>query len=335
MSGLCLGTMTFDEEGQGWCVSKEEGRRIFEAFLDEGGNFVDTHTYGPTEDYLGEYMSGHRDRVVVATKYGGTLAHDDVNASGAHRKSMIRSVENSLRRLKTDYIDLLWLHAWDNLTPIDELLRATDDLVRTGKVLHLGVANAPAWAVARFNTLADLCDRTPFCAIQVEYSLVEREPDRELIPMADSLGLAIASWTPLASGWLTGKYRQGHGPAPGGPPRRLDDPVMTRFLPRTERNCTIAEEVCSIADEVGCSPAHVALNWLRSRGTIPIFGATSVVQVKENVACFQVELSDEQLARLSEVSRIKLGFPHDFLASGMVRRLMYGDKGHLIDKKPR
>jgi aryl-alcohol dehydrogenase-like predicted oxidoreductase len=324
--------MTFDGGGSGWCVSEEDGWRIFAAFLDAGGNFVDTHTYGPTEDYLGAYLAGDRDRVVLATKYGGSLAPEDVNASGGHRKSLVRSVERSLRRLRTDYIDLLWLHAWDRLTPVEEVMRATDDLVRAGKVLYLGVANAPAWTVAEANTLAALRGWTPFTAIQVEYSLVERDADRELTPMAHSLGLGIAAWTPLASGWLTGKYRLDRETAPdGSAPRRLDDPVMSRFLPRTEHNIAIAEEVCKVAAEIGCTPAQVALNWLRQRGAIPVFGATSPAQVVENAACFEVPLPDEHAERLAEVSKIKLGFPHDFLSSGLVRRLMYGTNGDRID----
>lgn len=328
-SALCLGTMTFDGDGGGWCVPKSEGRAVFDAFLDAGGNFVDTHTYGPTEDYLGEYLAGRRDRVLLATKYGGTLDHDDVNASGGHRKSLVRSVERSLSRMRTDYLDLLWLHAWDELTPAEEVLRAIDDLVRTGKVLAAGVANAPAWVVARANTLAEVHGWTPFCALQVEYSLVERDPDRELAPMAAALGVALTAWTPLASGWLTGKYQEQE--APSGRRRRLDDPIMTRFLPRNERTLAIAEEVRKIASEGGCPPAHVALNWLLGRGAIPIFGATTPAQVAENAACFDSPLTAEQTARLDEVSRIKLGFPHDFLASGMVRRLMYGNHAAEID----
>lgn len=330
VSWLCLGTMTFDGGGQGWCVSKEDGRKIFEAFRDAGGNFVDTHTYGPTEDYLGEYLAGDRDRVVLATKFGGTLQPDDVNASGTHRKSLVRSVESSLRRLRTDYIDLLWLHAWDVLTPTEELMRAVDDLVRSGKVLYIGAANAPGWTVARANTIAELRGWTPFIAMQLEYSLVERDADRELNPMARSLGLGIAAWTPLASGWLTGKYLPDRdGLPPGG--RRLDDPVMSRFLPRTERNLAIVREVCAVAEEIGCAPVHVALNWLRRQGAVPIFGATSVPQVAENVLCFDFPLSDEQAGRLDSVSHIRLGFPHDFLTSGLVRRLMYGNYADCID----
>ena len=332
VSGLCLGTMTFDDD-LAWGASKEISRQIYTAFLEAGGNFIDTHTYGPTEDYLGEFMTGDRDRVVIATKYAATLAPDDVNASGAHRKSLVRSVESSLRRLRTDYIDLLWLHAWDPLTPPDELLRAGDDLIRAGKVLYLGVANAPAWVVAQANTLADVHGWTPFIALQVEYSLVERDVDRELLPMARNLDIAVTAWTPLASGWLTGKYRASPpaSGANGAPARRLDDPMMARFLQRTERNAAIADEVCAIAEEIGCEPAHVALNWLRRRGAIPIFGARSVEQVKENVNCFGFDLSDQQDQRLTAVSRIKLGYPHDFLASGIVRKLMYGQHGDGID----
>jgi aryl-alcohol dehydrogenase-like predicted oxidoreductase len=328
VSGLCLGTMTFDES-LAWGTSREASRQVYDAFIEAGGNFVDTHTYGPTEDYLGEFMAGNRDRVVLATKYGATLDPDDVNASGGHRKSLVRSVEASLRRLRTDYIDLLWLHAWDRLTPVDEILRAVDDLVRVGKVLHSGVANAPAWAIARANTLADAHGWIPFAATQVEYSLIERDVDRELMPMADELGVAMTAWTPLASGWLTGKYRADPPVTGGG--RRLDDPMMTRFLSRTERNAQIADEVAAVAAELGCTPAQVALNWVRRRGAVPIFGARTVEQVKENTGCFDHELTDAQERRLSAVSAIRLGYPHDFLASGMVRRLMYGRHGDAIE----
>jgi aryl-alcohol dehydrogenase-like predicted oxidoreductase len=208
-----------------------------------------------------------------------------------------------------------------------EVLRAADDLVRAGKVLYLGAANVPAWVVSRADLLAEVHGWTPFSAIQVEYSLIERDPDRELVPMARKLGIGVAAWTPLASGWLTGKYLR----EPDGAGRRLDDALMSRFLPRTERNVAVAREVRATADEIGCSPAHVALNWLRDRGAIPVFGATSVAQVEENCACCDFGLSAEQVDRLNKASRIVLGFPHEFLASGLVRRLMYGEKGDLID----
>jgi aryl-alcohol dehydrogenase-like predicted oxidoreductase len=338
VSGLCLGTMTFDESLR-WGASKEDSQKIYHAFMEAGGNFIDTHTYGPTEEYLGEFIAGDRERVVLATKFNGSIDPADVNSSGSHRKSMVRSVETSLRRLKTDYIDLLWVHAWDFMTPVEEVMRALDDLVRRGKVLYIGVSNAPAWIVSQANMLAELRGWTQFVALQVEYSLVEREVDRDLLPMAKALGISLVAWTPLASGWLTGKYNKNGSAATVeakvAGPNRLDDPIMGRFLPRNERNVSIAEEVCKIAGEIGCTPAQVALNWVRHRGGIPLFGARKVEQVRENVACFEVPLSAEHIQRLNQVGKIKLGFPHDFLASGIVKNLMYGGRYDLIDQSRR
>ncbi len=338
VSGLCLGTMTFDE-GLSWGASKAECRKIYDAFIEAGGNFIDTHTYGPTEDYLGEFMAADRDRVVLSTKYTGSIAPNDVNSSGGHRKSMVRSVESSLRRLQTDYIDLLWVHSWDFMTPVEEVMRACDDLVRQGKVLYLGVSNAPAWIIAQANTLANMRGWTSFIATQVEYSLLERDVERDLLPMARALDITLTAWTPLASGLLTGKYRQNGSAATEGQsqvgPRRLDDPVMARFAPQNERNTAIVEEVSEIARELEATPAQVALNWLRQRGAIPIFGARRVEQVKENLGCFDFKLSDEQIQRLDKLSRIKLGFPHDFLASGIVKKFTYGGTYEFIENHRR
>jgi aryl-alcohol dehydrogenase-like predicted oxidoreductase len=328
VSGVCLGTMTFDEH-LAWGASRQECQSMFDAFVEAGGNFIDTHTYGPSEDYLGDFIADDRERIVLATKYCGSIASNDINSSGTHRKSMMRSVEASLKRLKTDYLDLLWVHSWDFMTPVEEVMRACDDLVRRGMVLYIGVSNAPAWIVARSNTIAELRGWTPFVALQVEFSLVEREVERELLPMARALDIGVTAWTPLASGWLTGKYH-GNGNSPN-PPRRLDDPVMSRFLPRTQRNILIAQEVQDVAQEIGKTPAQVALNWLRSKGAIPIFGARTVAQVKENIACFDFCLSAEHLQRLNSVSKIQLGFPHDFLASGIVKNFVYGGMYELID----
>ncbi|HEX8363374.1 MAG TPA: aldo/keto reductase, partial [Longimicrobium sp.] len=284
VSGLCLGTMGF-LSSSGWGTGREESRRVFEAFLEAGGNFVDTaNTYGDgeSEEFLGEFIAGRRHQVVVGTKYGGRFLGSpgppDPNASGSHRKSLERAVDGSLRRLGVDYIDVLWVQAWDFLTPVDELMRALDDLVRRGKVLHLGVSNAPAWVVAQANTRASLRGWTPFAALQAEYNLTERDAERELLPMAAALDVSLLAWTPLASGWLTGKYEE----EDGGAPRRLDDPVMGRFVDRGERNRRIAAEVVAVARERGCPPSQVALNWLRSRGAIPVFGARTPEQVREN-----------------------------------------------------
>src|SRR5271169_5200754 len=205
--------MTFGEDW-GWGSTKDESHKIYDAFLESGGNFIDTanvYTNGTSERLLGEFMSGHRDRVVLATKYTNAAAGNDPNAAGNHRKSMMQSVEASLNRLKCDYIDLYWLHIWDQITPIEEVMRAFDDLVRQGKILYAGVSDMPAWVVAKANTLAELRGWAPFVGLQIEYRLVERTPERELLPMAAGLGLGVTAWSPLAGGMLTGKQLE-----PGG-----------------------------------------------------------------------------------------------------------------------
>ncbi len=326
VSELCLGTMTF-MDGLSWGTPRTERRAVFDAFLEVGGNFIDTSgSYGTSEEMLGEFMGADRARLVVGTRYGGSPPLNDPNSAGSHRKSLVRSVEGSLRRLRTDYIDLLWVSAWDFMTPVEEIMRALDDAVRAGKVLYVGICNAPAWFVARANTLAELRGWTPFVALQILYNVLEREADRELIPMARSLDLVVTAWTPLASGFLTGKYRPGAAgeAAPGAGPRRLDDRSAARFVNRGDRNSYIAEEVSRIAEETGATAAQVALNWLRQRGVIPIFGARTAAQVEENAGCLGVPLSDEDLGRLDRLSRIPLGFPHDFLATGAVRAHLYG-----------
>ena len=207
VSELCLGTMTFGED-LGWGSPKEESRKVYDAFREAGGNFIDTaniYTNGTSESFLGEFMQGHRERLVLATKYTLSPPVNDPNAAGNHRKNMMQAVEASLKRLQTDYIDLYWLHIWDQLTPVEEVMRAFDDLVRQGKILYAGVSDMPAWVVAKANTLAELRGWTPFIGLQIEYSLIERTPERELLPMASSLGLGITAWSPLAGGVLDGQ----------------------------------------------------------------------------------------------------------------------------------
>ncbi len=327
VSSLCLGTMGFladgvwaNTPGQKWGSSRDESRDIVTAFLDGGGNLIDTaDTYGAAEEWLGEFMGPARHRYVIATKYGGSNQPVDVNCSGTHRKSMIQSVEASLRRLNTDYLDILCVHCWDFLTPFDEIMRAMDDLISAGKTLYIGVSNAPAWIIAQANTDALHRGRSPFSVVQVEYNLMDRDVEREILPMARSLELAVMAWTPLASGWLTAKYldddvaagngetnggngeANGNGKANGGdgahaahPLRRLDNPLMKRFVRRDERTMKIAGEVRRIAQEIGRPPAHVALNWLRQNNVIPIFGARTAAQVRENMTCVEFELTPEQ-----------------------------------------
>src|ERR1700726_4708154 len=241
VSEICLGTMTFGEEW-GWGSSKEESQGIYNRFRELGGNFVDTanlYTNGTSELFLGEFMQGHRDQVVLATKYTNAVPGTDPNAAGNHRKSMMQAVEASLKRLKTDYIDLYWVHIWDGITPVEEVMRGLDDLVRQGKVLYLGISDAPAWWIAQANTLAELRGWTQFIGLQIEYNLVERTVERELIPMAKALNLGVLAWSPLAKGVLSGKYH-GEGKADGG---RMSNEGMKEFLPEEQSTTRILPAV--------------------------------------------------------------------------------------------
>src|SRR5262245_10734322 len=331
VSELCLGTMTFGEDW-GWGASKDESRRVYDAFLEAGGNFVDTanvYTNGTSEALLGEFMGGHRERIVLATKYTNAGPGNDPNAAGNHRKSMMQSVEASLKRLKTDYIDLYWLHIWDQITPIEEVMRGLDDLVRQGKILYAGVSDMPAWLVAKGNTLADLRGWTSFVGLQIEYNLIERTPERELLPMAADLGLGVTAWSPLAGGLLTGKQLQ-----PGDKDTaRQNDAAMQQFMRPSARTEAVAREVVAVARESGHSPAQVALAWLRQRPepVIPIIGARKLTQVKDNLACVGVKLTPEQVGRLDAVSKIEMGFPHEFFTNDLVRTLSYGGMWGQID----
>jgi aryl-alcohol dehydrogenase-like predicted oxidoreductase len=323
--------MTFGEDW-GWGSSKEESRKIYDAFLEAGGNFIDTanvYTNGTSETLLGEFMAGHRDRIVLATKYTNAAPGNDPNAAGNHRKSMMRAAEASLKRLKTDYIDLYWLHIWDQLTPIEEVMRAFDDLVRQGKILYSGVSDMPAWLVARANTLAELRGWTSFVGLQIEYSLIERTPERDLLPMAAGLGVGVTAWSPLAGGLLTGKqFEQG-----GAKDSRQGNEMVRQFMQSDARKEAIAREVVAVARESGHSPAQVALSWLRQRPqpVIPIIGARKLAQVKDNLACVDVRLTPAQIDRLDAVSKIELGFPLDMFTKDMVRSLSSGGMRNQID----
>jgi aryl-alcohol dehydrogenase-like predicted oxidoreductase len=331
VSELCLGTMTFGEDW-GWGSSKEESSKVYDAFLEAGGNFIDTanvYTNGTSEKLLGEFMTGHRERIVLATKYTNAAPGTDPNAAGNQRKNMMQSVEASLQRLKTDYIDLYWLHIWDQITPVEEVMRGLDDLVRQGKILYAGVSDVPAWLVARANTLAELRGWTSFVGLQIEYSLTERTPERELLPMASKLGVGVTAWSPLAGGVLTGKQLE-----PGGAKdSRQASEMMQQFLQSDARKEAIAREVVAVAREGGHSPARVALAWLRQRSQliIPIIGARKLAQVKDNLACVDVKLEPSQIDRLDAVSKVELGFPHDMLTKEMVRSFSSGGMRDQID----
>jgi aryl-alcohol dehydrogenase-like predicted oxidoreductase len=329
VSELCLGTMTFGEDW-GWGSDKEESRAVFRAFAEAGGNFLDTanlYTNGTSETLVGEFVKGDREKWVIATKYSLNTRPGDVNACGNHRKNLFQAVEASLKRLGTDYIDLLWLHLWDSLTPIEEVMRAFDDLVRMGKVLYIGISDSPAWIVSQGNTLATLRGWTPFIGLQIEYSLKERTPERELLPMAKALNIGVTAWSPLGGGVLTGKYNQ---PNPVDGRLSMTDQPFQIF----DRDLKIAETVLEIAREIEKSPAQVALNWLRNRpnAVIPIIGARKLSQLQDNLACVDFNLTGEQLQRLDNISAISLGFPHELLASQFVRDILLGGVAAQLDR---
>lgn len=323
VSELCLGAMVFgDTRSVG--ATTEESRAIFDAFVEAGGNFIDTasnYANGMSEQLVGEFAQPNREQFVLATKYALNRRATDPNAGGNHRKNLVGSLETSLKRLRTDYIDLFWVHAWDFLTPVEEVMRALDDQVRAGKILYVGVSDTPSWIVSQANTLALLRGWTPFAGLQVEYSLVQRDVERELLPMAHAFGLAVTPWSPLGGGVLSGKYNANLG-AEG----RLTNQANERVL-------AITHGVREIADELGYTPAQVALAWLRAQpGTIiPIIGSRRLTQFEENLRCVDIQLTDEHVRRLSALSQSQLGFPHEFLASPSIRKLIHGSTFDQID----
>jgi aryl-alcohol dehydrogenase-like predicted oxidoreductase len=329
VSPLALGTMTFGSDW-GWGADRDEARRIFDVYLDRGGNFIDTanqYTNGTSEALLGEFAGDRREGLVIATKYTAATRPGDPNSGGNHRKSMLASVEQSLRRLRSDYIDLLYLHIWDGTTPVEEIVRAMDDLVRAGKVLYVGISDAPAWQVSRMQTIAELRGWAPLIALQIEYSLIERTVERDLIPMASEMGLGVIPWSPLGSGVLTGKYTRADLDAEASPdPAGSRKNVALANGALTERSLEIAEVVKDVAADVDRSPAQVAVAWtmLNPAVTSPIIGARTLAQLEDNLGALDVELTDTHLAQLEEVSRIDLGFPHDMLARPMPQQVIHG-----------
>jgi aryl-alcohol dehydrogenase-like predicted oxidoreductase len=325
VSELALGTMTFGPEW-GWGADKGESRRIFDAFAEAGGNFIDTanrYTEGTSERYVGEFVRSDRDHFVVATKYTLFDRHGDPNASGNHRKNMVRSLETSLERLGLDYVDLFWLHAWDFTTGVDEVMRGLDDLVRSGLVLYVGISDTPAWVVSQANMLADLRGWSPFVATQLRYSLVDRTAERDLLPMARHLDLAVTTWGVLSAGVLSGKYTRG---AAGSGRAEAN-------AAKEERNLAIARAVDSVADEMGCTSSQVAVAWVRQQPgvIIPIVGARTVDQLRDNLGALDVILDAPRLARLDETSAFEPGFPYDFLWSDHIRNIIYGGTYDRLD----
>ncbi|MEV5721317.1 aldo/keto reductase [Amycolatopsis mediterranei] len=317
-----LGTMTFGEDW-GWGTPLDECRRIFEAYAEAGGNVIDTanaYTNGASERITGELLGKERDRFILSTKYTITSDGRDPNAAGNHRLNLRRSLEESLTRLNTDRIDLYWVHAWDPHTPIEETMRALDDAVSAGKVLYVGISDAPAWVVARGNTLAELRGWSPFVGLQLQYNLVCRDIERELLPMADHLGLATAAWSPLAAGVLSGKFSRG---AHSGPSRTDSSTIP-------ERHLETARAVDAVADDLGVSSAQVALAWTRAHrpSVHPIIGARRIEQLTDNLAAADLTLPADAVRRLDEVSAIDLGFPYAFLEE--TREFVFGAVDKLV-----
>ena len=315
VSPLALGTMTF-----GWGADQGAARAIFDAYVGRGGNFVDTangYANGAAEEMVGEFAESRREELVIATKYSMPMRSGDPNSGGNSRKSMVRSVEDSLKRLRTDYIDLLYLHIWDGNTPVEEVLRAMDDLVRAGKVLYVGISDIPAWQVSRMQAIAELRGWAPLVALQIPYNLIERTVERDLIPMAETLGLGVVAWSPLAGGVLTGKYGQEDLALESGYTRKAVA-AGNGFL--TAHGLEIAEVVKEVAAKLGTTPSRVALAWTLLNPTVvaPIVGARTLAQLDDNLGVFGISLEPEQRARLAEASAVDLGFPHESL-----RRLGY------------
>ena len=323
VSSLCLGAMMFGGFGN---RDHDECVRIIHRALDAGINFIDTadvYSAGESEEIVGKALSGgRRDDVILATKCHFPVAtgpfdpNRKPNTYGSSRRHIIRSCEDSLRRLGTDYIDRYYLHMWDFRTPGDEILRAFDDLVRAGKILYIGISDTPAWQIARMQMMAELRGWSQFCSLQVSYSLIERTVERELIPMARETGLGVCPWSPLGGGVLSGKYTVADLAGDAGPmTSRKAINVATGRL--SDRSLAIAQAVGEVAAELGRTPPQVALAWtLRDRAIVsPVLGARTPAQLEDNLGALGVEFTTDQLERLEKVSAVPLGFPHEMLAA--------------------
>lgn len=318
VSELCLGTMGFGTEWK-WGCDKELSRQIFDAYAHAGGNFIDTanrYTEGTSEKFVGDFIAKDRDHFVVATKYSLRDRSGDLNFAGNHRKNLMRSVKESLWRLNVEYIDLLWVHAWDSWTPTEEIMKGLEDLVSRGMVHYIGVSDTPAWVVSQANTMAQLRGWNQFVGLQIEYSLIQRTVEPELLPMAKAFGMTVTSWAPLGGGVLTGKYLKGDK-------GRLPDSSIRLG----ERATLIAKKVVELAEQLGVTPGQLAINWTRQhkgQSVIPIIGATRVSQLEDVLGCLKFEIPTDVMKQLNEVSAIELPFPHRFLNEPGVLDVLYG-----------
>lgn len=332
VSRLALGAMTFGTEW-GWGADEETARQLFNTYIDAGGNFIDTadlYTNGTSESWLGKFIAeqGLRDRVVIATKFSYNAEPGNPNAGGNGRKNILRAVEGSLKRLGTDYIDLYLLHTWDQITPAEEVMRTFDDLVRSGKVRYVGLSDTPAWYAARAQTLAEWRGYEPLSTLQLEYSLVERNIEREFVPLGLELGMGVMVWSPLASGLLSGKYKPSQGAFTGeGRLDTLKDSANPAFQKFTDRNWRIVAELEMVAKELGCSMAQVAVNWTATQPGIGsvIVGATKLLQLEDNLKALEFEIPAELRDRLEILSRPEAQFPYIFFSSEL-QGMIHGGK---------
>lgn len=328
VSELVLGAGNFGTRwGHG--AEPDEARRILDAYADAGGNFIDTangYQFGQSEEILGDLLAGRREDFVLATKFA--MRTDDssgILVTGNSRRAMVASVEASLKRLKTDRIDLYWVHVSDGVTPVEEIVRGFDDLVRAGKILYAGLSDFPAWRVARAATIAELRGAAPIAGLQVEHSLVERSTEQELLPAGQGLGLGVVAWSPLGGGMLTGKYRRGEkGRAEG-----FGGKVFQ--AENSPQRTAILDEVIAVAQEAGVTPSEIALAWVAAKGPFPIIGPRTLAQLENNLAALNVTLSSEQMARLDAVSAVPFGFPYTVINDEPTRQLYTGGKAAQFD----
>ncbi|KLD64531.1 aldo/keto reductase [Dyella japonica] len=326
VSRLALGTMTFGDNW-GWGAAQDTARAMFDRYLDAGGNFIDTadlYTDGASEELLGQFVadSGTRDRVVLSTKFSYNAQPGNPNAGGNGRKNILRAVEGSLRRLRTDYIDLYLLHTWDRLTPAEEVVRTLDDLVRAGKIRYAGLSDVPAWYASRAQTYAEAHALTPLVNLQLEYSLIERHMEHEFVPMAGELGMGITAWSPLGMGLLSGKYKPGAA-GDGRLSKISGAPGFDRF---TERNWAIVAALEAVAAKLGKPMAQVALNWVATQPGIAsvIVGATKLAQLDDNLAALSFDIPAELRGQLNDASALEPTFPYWFFGDVQQSRIHGG-----------
>jgi len=318
VSPFCLGAMTFGQEW-GFGADAQTSTAILDTYIDRGGNFIDTanlYNAGSSERIIGDYINGDaalRHKLVIATKFSANMHPGNVNAGGASRKAIVAACEESLRRLKTDYIDLYWQHWYDPFTPVEETMRALDDLVSSGKVLYIGVSDTPAWKVTQAQLSARFNGWAPLVALQIEYSLLERTVEADLIPMAQEMGLGVTPWGPLRAGMLSGKYQRGN--------LKAESAGRQQSIARNDNDHAfdVVDVVVKIAEQRNTSPAQVALAWLLSRSGVasPIIGARTLAQLTDNLAALEVKLAPEEIAELDAISKPRVDFPHEFLVGAL------------------